>query len=85
MNKMRSCLIYLLVGLASASAFAERKTTRLELIPPSPVTDKVILDIRGAVENDSSAARQYSISLYLDRESPSALLHTCLLYTSRCV
>jgi len=76
MNKMRSCLIYLLVGLASASAFAERKTTRLELIPPSPVTDKVILDIRGAVENDGSAARQYSISLYLDRESPSALLHT---------
>lgn len=76
MNKMRSCLIYLLVGLASASAFAERKTTRLELIPPSPVTDKVILDIRGAVENDSSSDRQYSISLYLDRESPAALLHT---------
>lgn len=76
MKKMRSCLIYLLVAIASASAFAERKNTRLELIPPSPVTDKVILDIRGAVENDSSSDRQYSISLYLDRESPAALLHT---------
>lgn len=76
MKQMRSCLIYLLVALASASAFAERKNTRLELIPPSPVTDKVILDIRGAVENDSSSDRQYSISLYLDRESPAALLHT---------
>lgn len=76
MKKMRSFLIYLAAALAAASSFAERNTTRLELIPPSPVTDKVILDIRGAVENDSATDRQYSISLYLDRESPAALLHT---------
>jgi hypothetical protein len=76
MNKLRSFSIYLVLALTAASAFAACNTTRLELIPPSPVTDKVDLDIRGAVENDSATDRQYTISLYLDRESPSALLHS---------
>jgi len=58
------------------TAFAQQQSARLELIPPSPVTNKVVLDIRGAVENDGNADQQYSLSLYLDRESPSALLHT---------
>ncbi len=45
--------------------------TRLELVPPSPVTDKIVLDIRGAVENNSCRNLQYKISLYLDRETPA--------------
>lgn len=45
---------------------------RLELIPPSPVTDKIQLDLRGAVENASDASLHCHISLYLDHESPDA-------------
>jgi hypothetical protein len=65
----------LFFGIASASAFGQQQVPRLELIPPSPVTDKIILDIRGAVENNSDVDRDYAISLYLDREVPSNLLH----------
>jgi len=76
LKRYRGLLTALLIGLFSASAWAQHPTARLELIPPSPVTDKVILDIRGAVENDGDPEQQYAISLYLDRETPSGLLHT---------
>ena len=76
MKRNRGWLTALLIALFLASASAQHQTVRLELIPPSPVTDKVILDIRGAVENDGDSERQYAISLYLDRETPAALLHT---------
>ena len=38
----------------------------LTLIPPSPVTDRITLDIRGAVRNNGSVASQFSVSVYLD-------------------
>jgi len=75
-NATRCCSLSLLIALVSTTAFAQKQSARLELIPPSPVTNKVVLDIRGAVENDGNADQQYSLSLYLDQESPSALLHT---------
>lgn len=53
------------LALAPA-AFAQQSLVRLELIPPSPVTDKIIVDIRGALENDSSQAQEYSVSLFVD-------------------
>jgi mannose/fructose/N-acetylgalactosamine-specific phosphotransferase system component IIB len=40
--------------------------TSLTLVPPSPVTNKVKLDIRGAVWNNSNKAVDYRISLYVD-------------------
>src|SRR5262249_47267030 len=73
-NGTHCCLISLLVALFSIFVSAQRQTARLELIPPSPVTNKVMLDIRGAVENNSNSDQSYSLSLYLDQESPSALL-----------
>lgn len=76
MKAIRCCVISLLAALVSTTALTQNQTARLELIPPSPVTNKVILDIRGAVENDSSVDQQYSLSLYLDRESSSARLAT---------
>ena len=66
---------FLLATIISTFASAQHQTARLELIPPSPVTNKVILDIRGAVENNGNSDREYSISLYLDQERPSALLN----------
>lgn len=65
---------FLLLGMASAQAVAQQPVARLELIPPSPVTNRVILDIRGALENNADSDRQYAISLYLDRVSPDTLL-----------
>jgi len=77
MNSMRWLHGVVLLGIisASASAFGQKQVVRLELIPPSPVTDKIILDIRGAVENNSGLDREYAISLYLDRESPATRVH----------
>jgi hypothetical protein len=38
----------------------------LTLVPPSPITNKVKLDIRGAVSNKSSQSMNYQVSLYID-------------------
>lgn len=76
MRATRFSLIPVFVALVCTFASGQRPTARLELIPPSPVTNKVVLDIRGAVENDSNAEQEYALSLYLDHELPSALLHT---------
>ena len=76
MNREFWWLSLLLLGVASAQAVAQQPVARLELIPPSPVTNKIILDIRGALENNADSERQYAISLYLDRESPDKQLAT---------
>ena len=47
----------------------------LTLIPPSPISDQIALDIRGAVRNKSASACTYQVRLYLDREEPDSLLH----------
>jgi hypothetical protein len=47
----------------------------LTLIPPSPVTDQVTLDVRGAVRNKGNSARTYEMHLYVDEERPDSLLH----------
>ncbi len=71
------CLAGLLfAGLSFASAPAQKGKTRLELIPPSPVTDKIVIDIRGAIENRSGRSQVYTAAIYLDREAPANLLHT---------
>ena len=72
--KATCCLVCVLAALGSVLASAQQ-AARLELVPPSPVTNKVMLDIRAAVENNSNSQHEYSISLYLDREEPSALLN----------
>ena len=73
----RGCwLASLVLALAPVSGWGQQQVARLELIPPSPVTNKIMLDIRGAVENDGDADRQYSVSLYLDRQSAATQLRT---------
>jgi len=51
----------------------------LTLIPPSPVTDQIELDIRGSVRNDADAARTFEVALYLDEEKPERRLHQAAL------
>lgn len=64
------------VGIALASASGQEPLPRIALIPPSPVTDKIMLDIRGAVENTADRSREFTLALYLDRESPATLVRT---------
>ncbi|HXI38741.1 MAG TPA: DUF4434 domain-containing protein [Bryobacteraceae bacterium] len=66
-------------AFVSLAAFGQARDTRLELVPPSPITDKVVIDIRGAIENHSGHNRRYTASLYLDRKAPANLLHTASL------
>jgi hypothetical protein len=47
----------------------------LTLIPPSPVTDQIVLDIRGALGNESAADRKYQLAVYLDDPQPNKRLH----------
>lgn len=61
---------------ASESNAERQQVARLQLVPPSPVTDEIILDIRGAVENKSGVTREYSISLCRDEESRASRLLT---------
>lgn len=70
------CWLALVIVLVPTSGWAQQQVARLGLIPPSPVTTHVMLDIRGAIENNGDADRLYSVSLYLDRESAATLLHT---------
>jgi len=75
-NKALWWFSFVLLGTVSAPASGQQPAARLELIPPSPVTDKIVLDIRGAVENNANSERRYTLSLYLERESRTALLHS---------
>ncbi|HUD14722.1 MAG TPA: DUF4434 domain-containing protein [Terracidiphilus sp.] len=59
----------LILAIAIPSALAQPSAVRLELIPPSPITDKIDIDIRGAIENNSSRAQQYAVRVYLDHET----------------
>ena len=66
--------LLLWVGMVCASASGQQPAARLALIPPSPVTDKIVLDIRGAVENTGERSHLYKVALYLDGDSPSSLV-----------
>jgi len=48
----------------------------LTLIPPSPVTDKIFLDIRGAVWNQGAAAKSFDVTVFLDQEDSANVLHS---------
>ena len=43
----------------------------LTLIPPSPVTDQIILDIRAGVRNDGKGIKTFKVFFYLDDEKKS--------------
>ena len=48
----------------------------LTLVPPSPVTNKVKLDIRGALWNKSVKPVTYEVSLYMDRIEKDQCVYT---------
>lgn len=72
MNRSLAFVAALLPCLLTSASCASAPLVRLELVPPSPVTDKITLDLRGAVENSSNVRLLCRISLYVDRQSPVA-------------
>ncbi len=52
-----------------------RSPIGLTLIPPSPVTDKITLDIRAGLRNREAAPRPFEVAIYLDEENPAHRLH----------
>lgn len=60
------------VQVASSLAVAQRPAVRLQIIPPSPITDKTEMDIRGALENTSPHSQHYTACIYLDQETAQA-------------
>lgn len=66
--------------IPSPKAMHELKPpTSLTLIPPSPVTDRIELDIRGSVRNIDDTARTFDVLLYLDEEKLEQRLHQVAL------
>jgi hypothetical protein len=65
-------LAMLLPGRAIAAT--PQTTVRLALIPPSPVTDQITLDIRAAVYQPGDREAKFEIAIYLDAEQPEKLL-----------
>ena len=49
--------------------------TSLTLIPPSPVSDQIALDIRGAVRNSQDTERSWEVAIYLDEVKTETRLH----------
>ena len=45
-----------------------KRTVSLTLIPPSPVTDQIMLDIRAGIRNETASPKVYTVSFYLDEE-----------------
>lgn len=64
-----------LVSVSAAAASHAKPPISLTLIPPSPVTEQITLDIRAAVRNDEETARQFTVAFYLDEEKPGQRLH----------
>jgi len=76
-------LVALKPGAAeSAEALPPKPLISLTLIPPSPVTDQITLDLRGAVRNLGSDPQTYDVAIYLDREEAGSLLHRERLQTA---
>jgi hypothetical protein len=81
--KKHKWLLIAIVLLACTSFFifsAMTKTDKvsrisLTLVPPSPVTNKVKLDIRGAVWNNSDETVDYDISVYVDNIKKESLVY----------
>jgi hypothetical protein len=80
MPKMIKFKIFVLFLFAAGNLSAQdyRASARevsLTLIPPSPVTDQINLDVRGGVKNNTHYEMTFNVTFYLDKEVTAAVLH----------
>ncbi len=82
----RTTVIVLVIGCSLPVAHAAesgpsspRPQVSLTVIPPSPITDKVALDLRSAVRNDAAEPVRAEVTWYLDEEQPHRTIHRASL------
>lgn len=72
---MKKTFVFLVIAfLAALSCCREGNYLGLTLIPPGTVTDKVDLDIRAGIVNNSDAGREFDVELYLKYGDVDSLL-----------
>ncbi len=83
MRKMAFTLLCVLLAWSNSFVIGMAKPNNgpkpeisLTLIPPSPVTDQITLDVRAGIWNHTGSKKSISVSFYLDKEDPKNLLHT---------
>lgn len=64
-------LVLILLGVVGVQG---QNSSGLTLVPPSPVSEKIIISIRAAVRNDSDKDQLVETTVYLDVESDSNVL-----------
>src|SRR5256885_15635262 len=71
-----TCLLLLSFNSLQATDMDSSTNTdvKLVLIPPSPVTNQVTLDIRAGIYNNSSRSVKIDVAFYLDKEKEEAKL-----------
>jgi len=67
-------LVFAILLPWQAFAATAQTAVRLALIPPSPVTDRITLDIRAAVYLSGDKDAKFDVAIYLDAEQPDKLL-----------
>jgi Domain of unknown function (DUF4434) len=68
-----TCCAFMLISTVNKPD--EQTKASLTLVPPSPVTNKVKLDIRGAIWNKSQHPVDYNVSLYIDKVNNSSCIY----------
>jgi hypothetical protein len=83
MRKLSWLLTAIVFITCSAFMFLSQETktdkvsrVSLTLVPPSPITNNVKLDIRGAIWNNSSKTIDYNISVYIDKIAASNIVYS---------
>ncbi|HQP98560.1 MAG TPA: DUF4434 domain-containing protein [bacterium] len=85
MNCYRYTLAFSLIAVISLACAGDEDTAprlSLTLIPPSPVTDQIELDIRGAIRNDGLTDEKYQVRVLLDTGGTVTSLYECDLVVS---
>ncbi|HOB99814.1 MAG TPA: hypothetical protein PKM43_13865, partial [Verrucomicrobiota bacterium] len=86
LSRAASVALVLLAGIGPIPTGADESNgaraqgaVSLTLIPPSPVTDLISLDIRGAVRNEADTAKTFDVAVYWDAEVPDRCVHQATL------
>jgi hypothetical protein len=58
-----------------AAVFGAEPAVSLTLVPPSPVTEQIAVEVRAAVRNGGDQVEAAQVEFYLDEENPAKLVH----------
>lgn len=71
----KTTVVLLFTMLFVGAVLSQNNRIGLTLIPPSPVTNKVDIDIRAGIVNYQSEPKDFNVSIFLNNEDKESLLH----------